>query len=418
MYGSAGRLASVAGRTLAIVVATMLLAYGSAGSAAAAGPEATRKALAEQMRPAGKASGAYVVDLDTGERVFARRPKRRRVPASVNKLFTTATALLRFGRAATLSTTILSDAPVGTDGVLRGNLYLRGGGDPTLTTRRLEAAAADLAFKLGLWRVTGRVIGDESAFDDRRGPPSSRYAVSSWVGPLSALSLDRGRTGRRRPYWQADPPRFAAKSFARALKRAGVATKVKRARAGTVPEPATEVFVLRSPSMSTLARMANVPSDNFVAEQLVKAIGSRFGAAGTTAGGAAAVRSTLRPLGVRPQVADGSGLSRSNRVSPRHVVRLLDAILDTPAAEPFAASLAVAGRSGTLRKRMRRSRARDRCRAKTGTLHAISALAGYCTSAGGSRLAFAILQNGVDTYYAKRREDRMLEALASYSPAG
>lgn len=403
---------------LGILVAAVLLAAAGAGAAVAAGPEATRKALAKQMRFSGKASGAYVVDLDTGRKVYGRRGGRARVPASVNKLFTTATALLRFGATKRLTTTILSDVPVGSDGVLRGNLYVRGAGDPTVTTKQLESAAYDLAFGSGLYKITGRVIGDESAFDARRGPPSSRYAVSSWVGPLSALSLDRGRTGRSRPFWQADPPKFFAKSFARALKRAGVLTKVRRARAGTVPDIATELHWLRSPTMARLARKANVPSDNFVAEQLVKALGARFGASGSTSAGAAVVRSTLRPFGVRPRVADGSGLSRANATSPRHVVRLLERMLETPAADPFVDSLAVAGRSGTLRKRMRRSAARDRCRGKTGTLYSVSALAGYCTTARGTRLAFAILQNGVNTYYAKHREDRMLEALATYSPAG
>ena len=82
----------------------------------------------------------------------------------------------------------------------------------------------------------------------------------------------------------------------------------------------------------------------------------------------------------------------------------------------FGASLPVAGRSGTLYDRMRRTAARDRCQAKTGTLHDVSALAGYCETTAGARVAFAILMNYVNPYAARRLQDRMVSALARYSP--
>lgn len=397
-----------------LVVLALAVCLGAPAAAGAAGRDGTRAALAREMAAAGHASGAYVVDLDTGSRLYARRPARARVPASVSKLFTTATVLLRFGPRARLTTSVLADAPVDADGVLRGNLYLRGAGDPALTTAKLRKAAAALAAEAGVLGVAGRVIADESAFDARRGPPSSGYAVSSYVGPLGALSIDRGRTGRSRPYWQPNPPLFAARSFARALKTSGVRARVKAARVGVTPPDAVELWSIGSPTMAELVRRTNVRSDNFAAEQLLKATGFAHGARGSTAAGAVVVRSTLRPFGVRPHVVDGSGLSRSNAVSPRHVVGLLQRIRDTPAGRAFEASLATAGRSGTLRRRMRRSIARDRCTGKTGTLSSVSALAGYCLTRGGSRVAYAILQNGVDPFHAKEREDRMLAALAAY----
>jgi D-alanyl-D-alanine carboxypeptidase/D-alanyl-D-alanine-endopeptidase (penicillin-binding protein 4) len=115
-------------------------------------------------------------------------------------------------------------------------------------------------------------------------------------------------------------------------------------------------------------------------------------------------------------VVDGSGLSRANRTSPRQVVRLLDQMSEEQTALAFEGSLAVAGRNGTLHDRLRRSAARDRCRAKTGTLNGVSGLAGYCQTTAGSRVAFAFLMNGVSTYGARRLQDRMLAALARYSP--
>jgi D-alanyl-D-alanine carboxypeptidase/D-alanyl-D-alanine-endopeptidase (penicillin-binding protein 4) len=123
------------------------------------------------------------------------------------------------------------------------------------------------------------------------------------------------------------------------------------------------------------------------------------------------VRLAAAGLGLRPRVADGSGLSRANRTSPRDVVGLLSAMDGDPA---FAESLAVAGRTGTLRRRMRRTAAQDACRAKTGTLASVSALAGYCETPAGDRIAFAFLMNGVSPYWARRIQDRMTAALARY----
>jgi serine-type D-Ala-D-Ala carboxypeptidase/endopeptidase (penicillin-binding protein 4) len=122
-------------------------------------------------------------------------------------------------------------------------------------------------------------------------------------------------------------------------------------------------------------------------------------------------------FGLRPRVADGSGLSRSNRTTPRQVVRLLQHMAGDQAGPAFETSLAVAGRSGTLDNRMRRSVARDRCHAKTGTLNSVSALAGYCQSTAGARVAFAFLMNGVNVYGARALQDRMTAALARYSPS-
>lgn len=149
---------------------------GLAAPAQAAGPVATRSALEREMRAAGPSSSALVVDLDSGETVYSLRADSPRVPASVNKLHTTATALMRLGPDATLTTDVLlARAPV--DGVVDGDLYLRGGGDFTFgaaQSRRLATALADS----GVTAIRGRVIGDEALFDARRGPPSEGFATS------------------------------------------------------------------------------------------------------------------------------------------------------------------------------------------------------------------------------------------------
>jgi D-alanyl-D-alanine carboxypeptidase/D-alanyl-D-alanine-endopeptidase (penicillin-binding protein 4) len=394
----------------AALLALVLLALVPA--AAVAGPAATRAALAAQMRWAGPSSGALVVNLDTGQQLYARRADVPRIPASVEKLYTTSTALMRLGEEAQLQTTVLAAAPPDLAGVLDGDLYLRGSGDPTLGTDDLRALAMQLVAETGLTEVTGRVIGDESAFDALRGPPSSGYSTSGYVGPLGALVVDRGRTGKARPYFQATPARWAAAAFARALRDAGVDVRAAGGQ-GTAPPGALPIGVRSSPPVSTLVRLANVPSDNFIAEMLLKAVAADAQPPGSTAEGAALVRTTMQTLGLRPQVADGSGLSRSNRTSPRQVVRLLTSMAQESL---FRASLAVAGRTGTLRDRLRSGPATGRCHGKTGTLVSVSSLVGYCTSRAGETLAFAILMNGVNPYGAHVLQDRMVTALARHSP--
>ena len=390
-----------------------LLAWAAVVPAArAADLEGTQRALEREMRGAGGGAGAYVVDLHSGTVLYADDADVPRVPASVEKLYTTAAALLRFGPDGTLATTALAAGLPDETGLLDGDLYLRGGGDPTFGPAEAGRLADAVIQEAGLAEVSGRVIGDESAFDGLRGPPSSGYTTSSYVGPLSALSFNRGRTGQRRPYFQASPALFAAQAFEKALRSRGVAVG-RRARAGVAPPAATRLSELPSPPVTELVRRTNGPSDNFLAETLLKTLGAHFGGGGSTAAGARVVRSVMSGLGLRPRVIDGSGLSRANRTTPRQVVRLLSAMDADPA---FAESLAVAGRTGTLRKRMRGTPAQDSCRAKTGTLASVTTLAGYCETTVGGRVAFAFLMNGVSPYWGRRIQDRMTAALARYAP--
>jgi D-alanyl-D-alanine carboxypeptidase/D-alanyl-D-alanine-endopeptidase (penicillin-binding protein 4) len=392
---------------LAAVLAAVL-----APTAQAAGRAATVKSLDRQMNRAGAGSGAYVVDLDSGAPLYARAPDVPRIPASVNKLYTTSTALLRYGEEGQLTTEVVADAVPDEDGVLKGNLYLVGGGDPEFGPAEARELAHVLAVN-GLARVTRRVIGDESRFDRLRGGPDSGYGVSEWVGPLSALSFNHGFTVGRQPHFQKNPPYYAARQLERELRRAGV--KVRwHARAGVAPVGAPRLGEWASERMAVIVRHTNRPSDNFMAETLLKDLGADYGAAGTTAAGTAVVRREAAKLGARPTIVDGSGLSRQNRTTPHDVVDLLVGLDRSELAEPMRLSLAIAGKAGTLSDRMRRSAAKGRCRAKTGTLNGVSNLAGYCNTRSGARLAFAFLMNGVSVYTAHTLQDRMASVLARY----
>ena len=397
------------------VLALALLCVASASVAEAAGPATTKRILRTEMAKAGPSSGAHVVDLVTGRAIYSEDAAVPRIPASVEKLYTTAAALASFGPQGTIPTDVLGSAAVDPEtGVLTGNLYLRGNGDPSFDAKAAGLLADLLIDRAGITEVSGRVIGDETQWDGLRGPPSEGFRTSVWVGPLSALTFNRGFTGRRRPLFQASPPLFAASAFTKALRRRGVTVR-RSARSGATPGAAITLASLSSPALENIVASMNVPSDNFIAETLIKALGARFGTAGTTSAGAAVVRANAAQLGIRTTVVDGSGLSRSNRTSPKAITALLTAMDEGELAEPFELSLPVAGRTGTLHDRMRGSAARDACRAKTGTLSNVSALAGYCETRQGGKLAFAFLMNSVYPWTARRLQDRMTDALARYS---
>lgn len=391
---------------LAIVLGPVLLAAGPAAAAQAYDVDDLRAKLSREMALAGASSGALVRDLDSGATLYERRADERRVPASVEKLFTTSTALLRLGSGGTLATRVLTDGTLGPDGILRGDVYLVGGGDPTLTGGHLERLAQRLVAQ-GVTAIEGRVYGDESLFDSRRGGPRTRFAFDrSMGGVLSAVAYRRGFDD------ELSPPADAADRFAAYLRLADVDVPTGGG-ARVAPPAAREIARVGSATIRDLVETINGPSDNFASEMLFKAMGAQFGSGGTHAAGQRVVRSEMKGLGLNPTISDGSGLSRSNRTTPRQVVRLFQQMAERPdEGMALRASLPVAGRSGTLTRRMRGTPAERRCRAKTGTLSGVSTLAGICVTDAGDDVAFAFLLNGVNTSSAKRIEDRMAAAIA------
>lgn len=362
----------------------------------------------------GTASGLFVIDAGTGRTVCARAAKRPRILASNTKLFTTAAALGSFGPDHRLETTVWAGDPVD-DGVVSKGLFLRGGADPTLSSRDMANLASRVA-AAGVETVKGALLYDDSFLDRRDGIPQHGINPDP-LGTLSALTLDGG-AGR-------SPERSAAKRLGDALRRAGVSVGSKIRRGATpklVPGEVAEVAAVASPPISDLARLTNVPSNNFLAEMLLKALGGAFGDRGSTSEGVLVARDFAAQHGAAFRGENGSGLSRQDRASPASVGTLLHSMLEDENVEQKALreawiqSLAVAGRSGTLAGRMRGSAAAGRCAAKTGTITGVSALSGYCFRANGEATVFSILNNRVDTTRARSAQDRMTALIARYSP--
>ncbi len=419
-------------RVAPLIVAALALLCALAGPTfAAAGASHPRAQAADllgssldrSLRGAGRASGASVMDLTTGATLYANRAGVGRLPASVQKLWTTSTALLAFGPSTRLTTSVLADGRLsGT--TLHGTLYLRGGGDPTFgsagfdqvnygTGASVRTLVSALVRTLGLRTLDGSVVADESQFDARRGTAATGYRASPQVeGSLSALVFNRDWAD---PYGQTLFPRPALQAgiqFAAALRAAGVHLSATPVRTGTTPASALPVAAVRSPAIADLVHLTNTPSDNFFAETLLKDLGAWYGAGGTTSAGAAVVRTTIATtFHLRPRFDDGSGLSRYDRSSPGDVVSLLAQQQANPA---FTSSLAVAGETGTLKHELRGTAAQGRCRGKTGTLIDASSVAGYCRARDGHTLAYAFMMNSIDPLVAHPIQNAMELALVRY----
>ena len=372
----------------------------------------------------GAASGLFVVDAESGKAVCARAAKRPRSLASNTKLFTTSTALSRFGPEYRIATKLLSDGAVDSHGVLHGSLFLQGAGDPALGVPSfydryvgLGTDLLDLATQLhvaGVRSVTGRLYADDSVFDRLRGVADSGYATSPYIGPLSGLSFDSGYRGSIAEGFASDPATLAATKLAGALRSSGVAIRTQVARAVT-PAGAEPLATVRSPTMSQLVEATDVYSNNFFAEMLVKLLGANFGGGGTTVAGTGVVERFARGHGSGIHAVDGSGLTRGNRASPAQVVGLLQAMRQEPVGDEFIQDLALAGREGTVADRMHGTAAAGRCRTKTGTLTGVSALSGYCFNRSGRTMIFSILMNSVsDLSLAHYEQDKIAAAVASY----
>jgi serine-type D-Ala-D-Ala carboxypeptidase/endopeptidase (penicillin-binding protein 4) len=394
-------------RALVLVCAALLLAP-AGGASLVPLPTRLANALAVPGNSA-TASGAVVVDLQTGRLLFARNPDLPLAPASNEKLTVSFTALRELGATYRFRTEIFGRG-YQEDGVWHGDVFLKGFGDPTLTSLQVDRLATQIA-ELGITRIDGRVYGDESWFDAQRTAPG--WKASYYINecpPLSALIVNRAWYDHH----TARQPALAAAGELKLLLRShGVASGV--VGLGRAPDDAYALAQVDSDPLPAVVAQMDHESDNFMAEMLLKEIGAETGDAGTTAAGAAVVQRDLVAAGVPlagVRIADGSGLSLDDRLTARTLAALLVAVWnDVDLRNPFWASLPIAGINGTLDKRLRKLPARGAVRAKTGTTDRASALSGYVRD----RYGFAVLQNGwpVRRRSAEQAQDRFATALAS-----
>jgi D-alanyl-D-alanine carboxypeptidase/D-alanyl-D-alanine-endopeptidase (penicillin-binding protein 4) len=360
-------------------------------------------------------STCVIVEVD-GRTVYERRNSEAFVPASTMKLATAMAALDILGADAKFTTRfVASDPPK--NGVIEGDLFIVGGGDPLLATSGYKTVfddpdqfyedfttIADSLNAAGIRSIRGDLVGDDSRYDAVRWVPTwpARYQLGGTVAPLSALLVNDGNTGYTDTPNDAtsnrkagDSPLLFAQTLRTVLNSRGI-TVEGVATTGRAPAEGEEVASFDSVPMSQVLTEMLKNSDNTTAELVLKEIGLQSRGQGTTAAGIEATKESLKNQGFDVTdlvMLDGSGLDTGNRMSCELSLALVSAVSQRP---EFSDALPLGGKSGTLRKRMLATPSTGRVRAKTGTLNSVNALAGFADTPQGSTLSFAFMHNGTD----------------------
>lgn len=387
-----------------------------------------------QVTPDGQ-TAVSAIDAD-GNDLTASNADVPMTPASTMKLATAAAALRLLGPDHRFVTRVHATAPPDDAGVVDGDLLLVGGGDPVLATPRfirkvnrdrpatqLRELARAVA-RAGVTRITGRVAGDATILADQ--PIADGWRDDDLTAldtaRSSGLTVDAGlrlftREGTLRAEAARNPAARAASQFAKLLDDAEIRIERDAAPTTAPREPRVEIARITSPPLSDLLVHMVQTSDNHLADGIFRMLGAAIGDP-TWRGSAEAARRVLDDAGIdwdTARLADGSGLSRHDRVTADALVHLLRVMADGPDRQRWFDLLAVAGESGTMRRRLVDTPARGRVLAKTGTLRDVRAMAGTVPGAEGGDQHFAVLANDLDgwsdTVAARRLADVVALAL-------
>lgn len=341
--------------------------------------------------------GLCVYDLTTDSLLYAHGQQQRMRPASSMKVITAVTALEKLGGDYQFTTQLYSTvAP--SDSVLQGSLVARGGFDPLFGRDDLRAFV-DALQQRGIRRIQGDLLLDLSQKDTTSF--GWGWCWDDKNKPLTPL-LYRGNDS-----W--------ADHFLEQLLRAGI-TLEGTIRRSTLPKGAI-LLAERKHSIDQVLRPMLKDSNNQCAEAVfyqLAALSKRPYA--TYKDAAAVVHRLISRCGLQPShytVADGSGLSLYNYVTPQLLVAMLrHAANNEEIFTHLSSALPIMGRDGTLQSRCRHTTAQDNVRAKTGTLEGVSSLTGYAMAANGHRLCFSIINQGVRTTAEGRNfQDAVCRAL-------
>jgi D-alanyl-D-alanine carboxypeptidase/D-alanyl-D-alanine-endopeptidase (penicillin-binding protein 4) len=341
-------------------------------------------------------AAAMVTEVGSGAVIFEQEGGQLLIPASNEKLFTTAASLALLGLDHRMVTQLAASGQPTADGSV-DDLYLVGGHDlgwatpdhapPDALVQLARAARAQ-----GIRRVRGalHVVGE----------PILEAQRFETLDP----GAHRAKTARR---------------FQQALKEAGIkAPRTVLSASFALPAGTIAVGEARSAPLIEACATINQLSHNELADALIRHLGwARKGEASPQAG-AAEVLSWLGAVGIPTsglRIADGSGLSRDNHTTVRTLVALLGVAARSSWGGAFAGTLAVAGEKGTLARRMTGPDTAGQVRAKTGTLDGVVSLSGYLKSRhDGRSYAFSLVFNGIPSGAETRKiEDAFLAELAA-----
>ena len=379
--------------------------------------------------PAGTKTGILIYNPLVEDTIFAFNSRVQMVPASLTKLFTTATSLSLMKGDYKLTTKFFSEDNNIKDGIINGNLYIKGFGNSIYTESDMQEMIEFLKNK-GIKKIDGDVIGDDTFFDNI-------YTREDWIEdekpnvklpPISALVLDRNKTTVKRKIRSRyryitetfkDPPLSIAGKLKSNLISSGIDVS-GTAKKGKTP---AKVFDLADNgiALNELIAMINKHSDNFLAECLFKTLGAAAsGLQGNSYYSQQAIQKFLKENNIYSEgteVVDGSGISRFDQVTPLAINGVLEKMyFDLANFEDFYNSLSVAGVDGTLKGRMVGTPAENNFRGKTGSLNGVSGLAGYLTDNDDDDLIITIMfefNKGSWRYY-RNVQDQIVGLLAKW----
>ncbi len=398
-------------------------------------------------------------------------------PASLMKLVTTYAALDLLGPAFNWQTPVYADGPV-QGGVLQGNLYLKGQGDPKLVLERLWLLLRRVQ-ALGIAQIAGDIVLDRSAFEPLEQSPgefdgeplrpynaapdalllnfksvlmtftpdrANGFASISYEPalagvqapariPLNALDCGDWRAALKAdfsdpariqlggslgancgekvwPVAYADPKSYAARAVQSLWQEMGGKLSGK-VRDGRVPPGLTPAFQHASPALAELIRDINKFSNNVMAQQLFLTLSLQAKGLGTLTGSREVLGAWWKnrlPDAPPPTLDNGSGLSRSERISAQALAALLQHAWASPLMPDLVSSLPIAGVDGTLR-RIKGQSATGQAHLKTGSLRNVTGIAGYVHAASGRRYVLVAIANHPNAAAARPA----LEALVNWA---
>lgn len=439
--------------------------------------------------------GVSIQSLVTGEYFYKKNENKLFMPASNQKLITSAAGLLLLGPMYRFKTEIFSNGAV--DGsILNGDLIIKGYGDPTISGRfnnddmtKIFRDWADTLLALGIDEIRGNILGDDNAFDDvslgegwawdyesdwfaapsgalsfndncidivvkpaAAGEPAvitfspeSKYAIIinkvNTVGRDSSTNVkifrERGTNiisvyGSIREKDDSlkifatinNPTQYFVVTLKAILEQKGItvsgfASDLDDITNALDQSQAKPLFTHHSVFLKDIIKVVNKNSHNFYAEQLLKTIGFEKKGYGSSSRGIEAVKATLNEIGINTdnmEIVDGSGLSRLNLISPTQISVLLNYMYKSEVFTYYYNSLPVGGVDGTLANRVRKTRAQNNVRAKTGYINGVRSISGYIFTGDKEPIAFSIIANNftVPVVLADNLQDLICIRIANF----
>lgn len=388
--------------------------------------------------------GFVIYDPKTGKIVSSYNETSPLVPASTTKLLTTETAMSLLGTKFRWVTQLDYSGQIDAEGTLNGNLYLVGSGDPTMGTGKAGAYSySEIASQFvqavvqkGIRKITGDIVMQTAVFKENKTEALPENIV--WL-ENNNYYLPAGSTKDIDPHYEKmvakqnnpfsesknyfyvspyihkivftdkfdgagyvatkipDAPAYLANYLRTALGKSGIPVigKVVAKMVDNNPEKRETISQYKSPTLSEIIYYTNQHSDNGLAEATVRMVGFQKLGDQSLQSGRSVVMENLRNRGFDLNglnYMDGSGLSKSNTVTPIAQAKFLASLMNEKFYKDYFDSLPIAGQTGTLKK-MFFGNSYGQIFAKTGTLNKVKCLAGYIKTRSGKTLTFSLLVN-------------------------